>query len=85
MKYFDVKRSVRVLSQIRTLIRKDLDPCVIAELDAVILLLENCVVAKDGEARIDHNLVVRTMNVIGRIIESCLNLAELVRNYTDPQ
>ena len=80
-----LKRSVETLYEIRSLIHKDLNPCVAAELDAVIYQLEQCVHAGDGEVDIQPELVNRTIILIGRIIETVVNITELVAHLTDPQ
>lgn len=80
-----LKRSIETLHEIRLLIHKDLNPCVAAELDAVIYQLEQCVDAGDGDVNIKPALVNRTIVLIGRIVETVLNITELVARLTDPQ
>ena len=80
-----LKRSIETLNEIRLLIHKNLNPCVAAELDAVIYQLEQCVDASDGDVDIKPALVTRTIILIGRIVETVLNITELVARMTDPR
>jgi hypothetical protein len=80
-----LKRSIETLHEIRLLIHKDLNPCVAAELDAVIYQLEQCVDAGDSDVIIQPELVNRTIILIGRIVETVLNISELIACLTDPR
>jgi len=56
-----------------------------SELDVVIYQLEQCAEAGDDNVELKPALVNRTIILIGRIVETVLNLTELISRFTDPR
>lgn len=70
------------LYALRTSKHRTLDASVVAELDAVIFLLERCL-DTDGEIEIDRDLSERVLAVLARCLEIVTNLSEIIKWFLD--
>ena len=80
MKHKALKRCIDGLKALRTSKHRILDASVIAELDAVILQLEQCL-DTDDEIKIDSDLSMRVLVIISSCVELATNLSEIIIRF----
>ena len=85
MKYDLLKECVDTLKTFRARKHKELGASVTAELDDVITRLEHCLETAHGEATVDSDLRMYTLDTVSRCLNSATNLADIVRKFFGPE
>ena len=80
-----LKECVGTLKAFRARKHKELDASVTAELDDVIQRLEHCLETASGEATVEVELRMRTLETVSRCLNAATNLAEVVRKFFGPE
>ena len=80
MQHAVLKRCVDGLKTLRSSKHRTLDASVIAELDAVISQLEQCLDTAN-EIEIDRDLKMRVLKVLSDCVELATNLSEIIRRF----
>jgi hypothetical protein len=85
MKHDLFKECVGALKALRARMHGELDAGVTAELDDVILRLEQCLKTANDEVIVDVELRMRTLETISRSLNTATNLAEIIRRFFGPE
>jgi len=80
MKHETLKRCIDGLKSLRTSKHRTLDASVIAELDAVIFQLEQCL-GTGSDVEIESSLSMRVLVVTSHCLELATNLSDIINRF----